>query len=261
LARLEHRQDIGPAHIQGLDESYIPKTAQAPADAGAGLRAGSPRQFEPPAPPKSNFPQSNFSSADPLQEQLIPGPMLSFASSGESSHGAAPRSTSLVPRPEATLHLDAVGTVTDRLGCSTVSCAPPLGLSTGISRILSMSSLDATGGVTSSVLAMGGAAPSGSNTSAPSAVGALSLPLLSDQSDRRAERQYMWLERYHAHLASQERQLLQPSVVARGRSPSSLYDAPAAITTTAHPDSLQLVHANGRPSLDAETASFLGSIV
>jgi len=34
----------------------------------------------------------------------------------------------------------------------------------------------------------------------------------AEDEERRAERQYLWLERYHAHVAAQQRQMQQSTV-------------------------------------------------
>jgi hypothetical protein len=63
----------------------------------------------------------------------------------------------------------------------------PLGLSSELRRILNMSTLDGDVSVSASLLGRD-----------------------NDDVGRRAERQYMWLQRYHAHLAGQEGNNVQP---------------------------------------------------
>lgn len=184
-----------PATVHGrlIDESYIPKTKQAPADAGAGLDQHS---YQPPPPPKAHPSSDQFlyqnESLGVLQSRLatestsvpmLDVPTLPFASS-------SPALILNVPTP----------TTTSRTGASHT------GLSTELRRILSMSMALDPSDVNSVMMGSGGG--SLIPTSAGEGGGArVSSWVTHDREDRRAERQYMWLERYHSHVAAQQRDL------------------------------------------------------
>jgi hypothetical protein len=212
--------------VRGLDESYIPKTVQAPADAGAGLHPEATThfpQYPSPRSPRREVVTSSGMAPDtsPLTAGSIPiappadDPILPFASASADGSPRAPPS----PATESLLlpnHPSTSGTV-PLSAMSTITRPASPGLSSELRRILNLSSLDPD--VRSVVLGrsalLGGGGGGhtatgsfGSNAGAAD-VGATSTAGSNAYSsnyveDRRMERQYMWLERYHAHVAAQQ---------------------------------------------------------
>lgn len=170
LAQLETRQQPS-APAPRVDESYIPKTHADP-DAGAGVV----RSYIPPVPEDSTLEfasstASNASSSQGLSKlDAHDETALPFA-----FHQSTPRSSSSVL---ATAHQTT-------LASGSVPSSLSLGLSSELRRILNMSTLDPDVSVTASLMA-------GDRT--------------AEDEERRASRQYLWLERYHAHLQSQQSQ-------------------------------------------------------
>jgi hypothetical protein len=212
LSRLEQRQEIIAPSVTGLDESYIPKTAPATADAGAGLFAAAGDEAHTPRAPPSHSHEADVQSPD---DSTLPF--------------AAPATSNLPDSPLALGQATTVAGAESRLHALA-------GASSQLSRILSLSSLDPG---LSIVLGMGCSALGGAATGA--VVGPLSFPL-SELEDRRAERQYIWLERYHAHVAAQDRQIQRPVA-------GSSNDVAASIDPETQPEAGQSRHDGASPLL------------
>lgn len=182
LARLEQHH-ISPTSFQAaLDESYFPKP-QAPADAGAG--AGIRHRYVPPLQQRTVLDASPHREVgrmpDLAESPSDDDPLLPFATSSGQDSPNRMASTQLTHHTPPFSH-----------GAST-------GLSTELRRILNLSTLnlstlDPDVSVMASALGIGGGA---------------SIPMSehhTDTGDLRAERQYLWLERYHAAAASAQLQ-------------------------------------------------------
>jgi hypothetical protein len=171
LALLEVPQMYSPS-IPGVNESHIPRV-QAPADAGAGTFPVH-GTAQPLGPPPEAF------SQDSAQSGTI------GRISGDSRHQHDDPLAPFVAGPTPASLRSNFGVIqapfTSSLAPSNRSTMPSaLGLSSELRRILNMSTLDADVSVAGSLLAC------------------------DDEDDgRRAERQYLWLQRYHAHLATQQ---------------------------------------------------------
>jgi Autophagy protein ATG9 len=274
LARWEQQRRTPDAfNVRGLDESYIPKSAQAPADAGAGLYPEAASTYHPPPYQRQRSPylEESYDGASPQRSPLSrtsdsisvappsDDPILPFASA---SADGSPRA--LAPPPPAAASLSrslapSLGAATGFFGAppmaaTTLAASPTSpGLSSELRRILNLSSLDPD--VRSvvlgrSALMLGGAGGAtgigtsdfdvGAGGAAAAASSALFSSSSNDVEDRRMERQYMWLERYHAHVAAQ-----QGSGAAEqgGAAASSHATASSAFAGVAHTD----VAAGGRP--------------
>lgn len=193
LADLEQRQPQQASPVR-IVESHIPKP-QAPADAGA----GSLQSFTTDNPSTNKLPLSTLASFPPaVPDHYLP----SQAETADDLHPFV-TSQSLAPQLSSLAYsLSNRAQVGGTL--STVSNTSPshrlattggmsLALSSELRRILNMSTLDPE----VSLLATGGAS--------------------DEDYDRRTERQYMWLERYHNHMASQQGQSRADSSNAGGQ--------------------------------------------
>lgn len=170
LARLEQERRTMSTMIPEVDDSHIPLT-----QAGAPVAEGAPETLS----NLTGYPRDPGlvsrelqDAGDPLNSSVF-NPNLETAGLirrpiGQASVGGGLAGSSL-PRQPSGMSL----TRSDR------SMMPhPLGLSSELRRILNMSTLDGDVSVAGSLLA-------------------------SDEDDeRRAERQYLWLQRYHAHVAA-----------------------------------------------------------
>lgn len=179
LAQLEGQRNETRPTFGAVDDSYIPKV-QAPADAGAGTMPhhGLPLPAQPPSNPRVTPRTSAIPPSEPSPiHNGHEEPLPPFA---------IPTPPVLPPRPSSSSTL----TPGNR---SSTAAALSMGLSSELRRILNMSTLDPDVSVAGSLLA-----------------GDLS----AEDEDRRAGRQYLWLERYHAHLAAQQRDLQQSTASA-----------------------------------------------
>lgn len=210
LARIEERrqmpdQDVFHPGIRAIDETYITRAAQAHADAGAGTtvqqRGRIPPQRDPSPPAEAAREQQPNTSS-----------LLDTSINISTSHEEAlalPFATSTSPSPNqqspSALLSSSLSSYPHQSHQASVSLHPQnaAGLSTGLSsemrRILTLStSLDP------GVVAVGGIG----DAMAASLRGGEHHQDVDDADEqvRRAERQYLWLERYHAHLNAQQQQ-------------------------------------------------------
>ena len=191
LARLEEVHSSSYGLPPRVDDSHIPRV-QAPADEGAGAV---PQTHPPPRPPPEIFahynPQTSalglgstdhndrIGSLGPfaLNSPPLPMPGIPRQSSGASlPFSTIPRQASGGSLPFSTAPRQSSGTSPTPSSRSGVPSQ--MALSAELRRILNMSTLDADVSVSGSLMEM-------------------------EDDGRRAERQYLWLQRYHTHLAAQ----------------------------------------------------------
>jgi len=175
LARLEDT-NIQSSVYPGVDDSHIPRV-QAAADAGAGaFPAGQPLS-RPPSEVSTHFNAQSSAfgvGLDMHDRSDSPGPFAFNANAPHSLSRLNPGGPQLpfagIPRQTSAGSLPLSIITPQHSGIN-------LGLSSELRRILNMSTLDV------------------------SMAGSL---LESEDDGRKAERQYLWLQRYHAHLAAQQ---------------------------------------------------------
>jgi len=184
LARLEGQRNYAPSPLEAVDDSYIPKT-QATADTGTGTidPGGMHQLYQPPSNPQTTTTTAATSTIIPSTS----APTEVLEREEILPPFAVPNAP---PRPSSSSAL----TPGNR---SSSAGELSMGLSSELRRILNMSTLDVS--VAGSLL-----------------TGDLS----TEDEDRRAGRQYLWLERYHAHVATQQRELQQSTTSAPVRPPN-----------------------------------------
>lgn len=195
LAQLEQqRRLVGPAgqaYGAKVDESYIGKAAGG-ADSGGGVGIATHQRSTTELGAIDTSPRVHFdgSTREESQSQQSPSRADRGPGPGEFSAGLPPPGRSMMsglrsPSPANPAALS-------------VLHYADLGLSSELRRILNRSTLDSDASGMGSVL--GGTYDPTLSAAGPSQVGST-----GDMTDREnvAQRQYQWLERYHAHLAEQ----------------------------------------------------------